>query len=122
MMHGANKTKSELELEVDLIWGKIDVDGSGQIDYTEWALGTANKDMLFTEPKLKQAFTLFDSDNSGRISLVELKQMMQPMLEGKMTDAEWKKMMKDIDKNGDGSICYDEFKVLISSTFVNMNK
>ncbi len=52
-MHGQNKTKAELELEVDLIWGKIDVDGSGQIDYTEWAMGTANKDMLFTEPKLR---------------------------------------------------------------------
>jgi hypothetical protein len=36
-----------------MIWGKIDVDGSGEIDYTEWALGTANKDFLFTEPKLQ---------------------------------------------------------------------
>jgi Ca2+-binding EF-hand superfamily protein len=97
------------------------VDGSGQVDYTEWALGTSNKDMLFTEPKLKQAFALFDSDNSGRISLAELKQMMAPMVGDKMTDAEWKKMMKEIDKNGDGSISYDEFKVLISSTFSTLN-
>jgi len=108
-------------LETDLIWGKIDVDGSGQVDYTEWALGTANKDILFTEPKLKQAFHLFDSDNSGRISLDELKQMMLPMVGGKMTDTEWRQMMKDIDKNGDGSISYDEFKVLISSTFSTLN-
>ncbi len=43
------------------------------------------------------------------------------MMNGKMTDAEWKKMMKDIDKNGDGSISYEEFKVLISSTFVNIS-
>lgn len=25
-----------------MIWDKIDVDGSGLVDYTEWALGTAN--------------------------------------------------------------------------------
>ncbi len=104
-----------------MIWGKIDVDGSGEIDYTEWALGTANKDFLFTEPKLQQAFQLFDSDGSGKISLDELKIMMAPMLQGKMTDGEWKKMMRDIDKNNDGTISYDEFKVLISSTFVNLN-
>lgn len=38
-----------------------------------------------------------------------------------MTDGEWKKMMRDIDKNNDGTISYEEFKVLISSTFVNLN-
>ncbi len=43
------------------------------------------------------------------------------MLQGKMTEGEWKKMMRDIDANNDGTISYDEFKVLISSTFVNLN-
>ena len=38
-----------------------------------------------------------------------------------MTDGEWKKMMRDIDKNNDGTISYEEFKVLISSTLVNLN-
>ena len=47
------KSKEELDLEVELLWGKIDIDGSGQIDYTEWALGTANKDTLLTNNKLK---------------------------------------------------------------------
>jgi calcium-dependent protein kinase len=82
----SNKTPLEIENEVEMIWGKIDVDGSGEIDYTEWALGTANKDFLFTEPKLKQAFQLFDSDGSGKISIEELKVNMQPMLKGKMSD------------------------------------
>ncbi len=49
----SNKNPLEIENEVEMIWGKIDVDGSGEIDYTEWALGTANKDFLFTEPKLQ---------------------------------------------------------------------
>ena len=53
--------------------------------------------MLFTEPKLRQTFSLFDADNSGKISLDELKQMMTPMVGDKMTDADWKKMMKDIE-------------------------
>jgi hypothetical protein len=30
-------------MEVDMLWEKIDVDGNGKIDYTEWALCTANK-------------------------------------------------------------------------------
>lgn len=30
----------------------VDVDGNGDIDYTEWALATANKDALLTEKRL----------------------------------------------------------------------
>jgi hypothetical protein len=34
-------TESEIELEVDMIWTKIDLDGSGEIDYTEWMVGAS---------------------------------------------------------------------------------
>jgi Ca2+-binding EF-hand superfamily protein len=55
------KAPADLELELDMIWVKLDVDGNGEIDYTEWALGTAApKDTVLSEKKLKQAFSLFD--------------------------------------------------------------
>jgi Ca2+-binding EF-hand superfamily protein len=48
--------------------------------------------------------------------------MMGPMLsEGKVTEAEWKQMMKQIDVNGDGNISYEEFKTLVSSTLMTIN-
>ena len=40
-------------MEVDILWDNVDVDGSGEIDYTEWALGTVNKESLLTEKRLR---------------------------------------------------------------------
>ena len=51
-----NYSPLELQLEVDMIWNKIDMDGSGAIDYTEWTVGTINKANVITKQKLKKAF------------------------------------------------------------------
>ena len=39
----------DIEAEVEDIWNKIDMDGSGTIDYTEWAVGTINKANIITK-------------------------------------------------------------------------
>ena len=36
-------TDEEIKAEVEKIMINIDIDGSGMIDYTEWAVGTINK-------------------------------------------------------------------------------
>jgi calcium-dependent protein kinase len=56
------------EMEVDKILLKVDADGSGVIDYSEWVVATISKNKLLTDEKLKAAFSLFDSDGSGAIS------------------------------------------------------
>jgi calcium-dependent protein kinase len=61
---------------VDDIWNKIDMDGSGTIDYTEWAVGTINKANVITKQKLKKAFDMFDLDGSGKINSLELKTVL----------------------------------------------
>jgi calcium-dependent protein kinase len=61
---------------VDDIWNKIDMDGSGTIDYTEWAVGTINKANVLTKQKLKKAFDMFDLDGSGKINSIELKTVL----------------------------------------------
>lgn len=44
------------EEEVDKIMKIADIDGSGEIDYSEWLMATVNKKNLVTEDKLKTAF------------------------------------------------------------------
>ena len=44
-----NLTLQQLHFEVDNIWMKIDMDGSGAIDYTEWTVGTINKANVITK-------------------------------------------------------------------------
>ena len=38
---------------VDLIFEKVDTDGSGYIDYSEWVVATINKKNLLTDDKLR---------------------------------------------------------------------
>ena len=50
---------------VDKIFNRIDVDGSGEIDYTEWVIATIDKKTLLTDDKLRTAFNMIDIDGSG---------------------------------------------------------
>ena len=42
-IYGNTMTPDELQKEVDDIMDRLDIDKSGQVDYTEWAVGTSNK-------------------------------------------------------------------------------
>lgn len=44
------------EEEVDKIMKVADIDGSGEIDYSEWLMATVNKKNLVSEDKLRTAF------------------------------------------------------------------
>ena len=61
---------------IESIFGKADIDGSGEIDYSEWIVATIDKNKLLTEEKLRAAFSLFDKDNSGCISASEVKDVL----------------------------------------------
>jgi calcium-dependent protein kinase len=75
---------------LEILWAQIDLDGSGEIDYTEWAVAAANKELLLTEKRLRQAFSMFDTDKSGYISAEELQQVMGPLVKSKTSKSDWK--------------------------------
>jgi len=47
MIYGENAAE-----EVEKIFDKVDIDGSGQIDYSEWVVATIDKAKLLTREKL----------------------------------------------------------------------
>ena len=49
-----------------------DVDGSGEIDYTEFIAATMSKKMYLNEKYMKAAFDMFDKDGSGKVSGAEI--------------------------------------------------
>jgi calmodulin len=63
---------------------------------------TPTKDVDF-EAEMKSAFKVFDMDNSGTISLEELRKVMKSFGEI-LTEDELDSMIKEVDKNGDGNI------------------
>ena len=54
----------------------VDVDNSGEIDFSEFVTATCDRDILLSEAKLKQAFRYYDKDDGGSISLEELKDVL----------------------------------------------
>ena len=64
------------EEQVDEMFDRIDLDGNGTIDYTEFVMATISEANLVTNERLKQAFKMFDKDNSGALSPDEIKDVL----------------------------------------------
>ncbi|KAK8889583.1 hypothetical protein M9Y10_034333 [Tritrichomonas musculus] len=58
--------------------------------------------------EIKKAFTLFDKDHNGKISLKDLKTATIELGEN-LTDDELREMIKEADRDHDGEVCEDEF-------------
>mmetsp|Transcript_8162 Transcript_8162/g.14238 ORF Transcript_8162/g.14238 Transcript_8162/m.14238 type:complete len:152 (+) Transcript_8162:182-637(+) len=63
---------------------------------------------------LKEAFSMFDIDGDGTITLVELKEVMKSLGQNP-TERELIQMIKSVDDNGDNEIDFEEFLILMSS-------
>ncbi len=61
------------EDELDNLFGSVDIDGSGFIDYSEFIMATMNEKKNISEEKLKASFKTFDKDGNGTISHDEVK-------------------------------------------------
>mmetsp|Transcript_4749 Transcript_4749/g.11196 ORF Transcript_4749/g.11196 Transcript_4749/m.11196 type:complete len:502 (+) Transcript_4749:15-1520(+) len=96
---------------------QIDADGSGQIDYTEFLAAAMDKKTYLQEERLWAAFRVFDKDGNGKITATELRQVL---LSGSIDDVanaqQIQDLVKDVDKNGDGEIDFDEFVEMMKRT------
>ena len=89
------------------IFPKIDVDNSGEISYNEFLTCLIDNKKVLTVDKLDKAFKLFDKDNSGKLSIKEIKHVFGG------TENQWKKIFSEVDKNNDGEVDFEEFKILM---------
>ena len=71
-------SRNKIDHMVDKIFRKIDVDGSGMIEYSEWVLSTIDRSKLLSYNYLKKAFDFFDLDAKQRISLEHILQELFP--------------------------------------------
>ena len=103
---GLNPTASHVE---DLL-RQYDADQSGTLCFSEFVDLWINEldDVESDETLFKRAFEFFDKDGNGDISLSEFSDVLTD-LGDPLTKEECDLFFKLVDKNGDGSLNYDEF-------------
>ena len=101
------------EEEVDKILKLADIDGSGEIDYTEWLVATVNRKALISDEKLRHAFNFFDKDGSGSIEIDELKEVLG-IKKRLVEEHVWNALIAEVDLDGNGEIDYEEFKTMMT--------
>ena len=106
-----NLTRNEVEKQVDELFNHIDTDHNGFIEYEEFVRAAVDPKIFMSRNYLKFAFGYFDRDNSGDISLEEIKKRFLQTSKNNTNEVEkqLKEMFGEIDINGDGSISFEEF-------------
>ncbi|CAA0841435.1 Probable calcium-binding protein CML25 [Striga hermonthica] len=92
---------------------EVDADGDGFIDLQEFIeLNTEGVGLEELLQNLKDAFQVFDIDRNGSISAEELQKVLGSLGEECSID-DCRKMISGVDVDGNGTISFDEFKVMM---------
>lgn len=105
--------KEAAEKQAKEIMSKIDSDGSGQMEYTEYLRIAIEEESLLSRENLRKAFYYFDKDHSETIEKQELVYWLSG---GNIIPEEViQELMNEADQNGDGTIDITEFEELLAS-------
>ena len=70
-----------------------------------------NRGALLQDYKLRQAFRFYDKDDSGSISISEIKDVLGV---GKSIDDHvWDQVVREVDTDGNGEVDFGEFKEMM---------
>jgi len=102
--------------EVKKLLEQIDTDGSGVIDYSEFIAATMEQKTYMKEETCRKAFQAFDTDGSGTIDRSELAKLLQrdDVRKSFHNSDGIEEMYRDLDKDGDGKIDFDEFMAMMN--------
>ena len=85
----------------------MDADGNGKVDYDEFLTAAIDKHSILNNENLQKAFSMFDTDNSGQISMDELRDAFDSH---QMKEVElFTEIMDEVDKDRDQYISMQEF-------------
>lgn len=108
-------SSSDAKKEVDRIVKVIDSDKNGFITSSEFIRASIDPKTVLTDENLISVYNIFDKDRSGKISYDEIANVIAKDL--KVDSEICKKMIKEVDINGDGELSISEFKKMMRSIF-----
>ncbi|GMY09381.1 calcium-binding protein CML24-like [Fagus crenata] len=111
--------KSTAYKEAEGMVRDMDCDGDGLIDLDEFMdVMDTNRKLGVEEEEdyLMDAFLIFDIDKNGLISPKELQQVLVNLGYGKCSLEECRRMIKGVDKDGDGFVDFEDFQSMMTGS------
>lgn len=106
------------EKEIDDLIQRVDLDGSGDIDYNEFVNGAISTEKMLSDQRLENAFKLFDANGDNQISMQEIRAVLDTCKE--VDEGLVEKAIKDIGKSTptkNTHLSLQDFKVFIKKLF-----
>ncbi|EEF50402.1 calmodulin, putative [Ricinus communis] len=114
--------KSKATSEAEGMVREMDCNGDGFVDMDEF-IYTLNDDGKLRgvggdnkKDYLMDAFLIFDADKNGLISAEELKKVLTNLGCDNCSLKKCRRMIKGVDKDGDGSVNFEEFRSMMTNT------
>jgi len=98
--------KTNIKVNFKKVFDSVDTDKNGFIDYTEFLAFMLDESLYMNEDKLNEAFKVFDPEETGLITVNNIKKLLN--IEDN-DDEIFNEFIKENDKNGNGKIEYQEF-------------
>jgi calcium-dependent protein kinase len=112
LRHGLSEVKNGEEILA--LMQAADTDKSGTINYTEFIAATMDAQIFMREENLRNAFMIFDTDQSGKIDAKEIKALLEgEEFQDQIEHDKLKAVVDEVDTNGDGEIDFEEFLTMM---------
>ncbi|ONK60864.1 uncharacterized protein A4U43_C08F23510 [Asparagus officinalis] len=102
--------KEDASTEANLIFSVADKDNDGYISFREF-MDMHKRGVSASD--IRSAFWVFDQNQDGRIDAEEVMEVLSKIGE-RCTIEECRKMVRQVDKNGDGLVDMDEFMAMMT--------
>ncbi|XP_012639637.1 centrin-4 [Microcebus murinus] len=102
--------------EIKKLIAEIDKEGIGTISFEDFfAIMSVKMSEKDEKEEILKAFKLFDDDDTGGITLNNIKRVAKELGEN-LTDGELQEMLDEADRDGDGEINEEEFLRMMQKT------
>ena len=103
------------EKDIDILIEKVDADGSGDINYSEFINIAIPSEKLLSAERLEKLFKVFDKDGDNEVTVQEIKLILDACKQ--IDEKAVQRAIKDVDKIGKGKLTFQEFKQFIKKLF-----
>ncbi|XP_030561421.1 calmodulin-beta-like [Drosophila novamexicana] len=107
---GRHPTEKDMQAMIN----EVDVEGNGSVDFDQFVYSMTMRMSAPDDDDLREAFRVFDKENTGYIGVNELRMVMMN-LHVQLAEDEAEEMINSYDTDGDGKLSFEEFTAMMTT-------